>query len=98
MGKLRHVIGMLLAGQPLPRELGDHPLKGEWKPSRDGALVVGAASASAASRAPPQRLAGLYFGMEPRFRLKCAAAVASGSQLCAGQPVKADAFFRRLEC
>ena len=35
MGKLRHVIGMLLAGQPLPRELGDHPLKGEWKPSRD---------------------------------------------------------------
>lgn len=25
----------MLAGQPLPRELGDHPLKGEWKPSRD---------------------------------------------------------------
>lgn len=35
MGKLRRVIGLLLAGQPLPRELGDHPLKGEWKPSRD---------------------------------------------------------------
>ncbi len=35
MGRLRHVIGLLLAGQPLPRELGDHPLKGEWKPSRD---------------------------------------------------------------
>jgi len=35
MEKLRHVIGLLLAGQPLPRELVDHPLKGEWKPSRD---------------------------------------------------------------
>ena len=35
MGNLRRVIGLLLAGQPLPRELGDHPLKGEWKPSRD---------------------------------------------------------------
>lgn len=35
MGKLRHVIGLLLAGQSLPRELGDYPLKGEWKPSRD---------------------------------------------------------------
>ena len=35
MDKLRAVIGLLLAGQPLPRELGDHPLKGEWKPSRD---------------------------------------------------------------
>ena len=35
MRKLRHVIGLLLDGQPLPRELGDHPLKGEWKPSRD---------------------------------------------------------------
>ena len=35
MGNLRHVIGPLLDGQPLPRELGDHPLKGEWKPSRD---------------------------------------------------------------
>ena len=35
MGKLRHVIGLLLAGQSLPREFGDHPLKGEWKPSRD---------------------------------------------------------------
>lgn len=35
MDKLRHVIGLLLAGQPLPRELGDHPLKGEWKSSRD---------------------------------------------------------------
>lgn len=33
--KLRDVISLLLAGQPLPRELGDHPLKGEWKPSRD---------------------------------------------------------------
>ena len=35
MSKLRHVIGLLLAGQTLPRELGDHPLKGEWRPSSD---------------------------------------------------------------
>ncbi|MDP1683393.1 MAG: type II toxin-antitoxin system YafQ family toxin [Burkholderiales bacterium] len=35
MGKLRDVIGLLLTGQPLPRGLGDHPLQGEWKPSRD---------------------------------------------------------------
>ena len=35
MSKLRHVVGLLLAGQTLPRELGDHPLKGEWRPSRD---------------------------------------------------------------
>ena len=35
MGKLRDVIELLLAGQTLPREFGDHPLKGEWKSSRD---------------------------------------------------------------
>ena len=35
MEKLREVIRLLLAGAPLPRELADHPLKGEWKPSRD---------------------------------------------------------------
>ena len=35
MAKLRAVVGLLLAAQPLPPELGDHPLKGEWKPSRD---------------------------------------------------------------
>ena len=35
MGKLRDVIRLLLAGKSLPRELGDHPLKGKWKPSRD---------------------------------------------------------------
>lgn len=35
MNKLREVIGLLLTGQALPRELGDHALKGEWKPSRD---------------------------------------------------------------
>lgn len=35
MGKLREVIKLLIAGKTLPRELGDHPLKGEWKPSRD---------------------------------------------------------------
>jgi mRNA interferase YafQ len=35
MSKLRTVIELLLAAEPLPRELGDHPLKGEWQPSRD---------------------------------------------------------------
>ena len=35
MSKLRRAISLLLAGQPLPRELGDHPLKGAWKPRRD---------------------------------------------------------------
>ena len=35
MGKLRTVIEWLLTGEPLPRELGDHSLKGEWKASRD---------------------------------------------------------------
>lgn len=35
MGKLRDVVGLLLTGHPLPRELNDHPLKGEWKPGRD---------------------------------------------------------------
>ena len=35
MGKLSTVIEWVLAGEPLPRELGDHPLKREWQPSRD---------------------------------------------------------------
>ena len=35
MGKLRVVVDLLLAGQPLLRELNDHPLKGEWRPCRD---------------------------------------------------------------
>lgn len=35
MSKLRGVIELLLTGESLPRELGDHPLKGEWKPSHD---------------------------------------------------------------
>ena len=35
MDKLKRVIGLLLEDSPLPRELGDHPLKGEWKQSRD---------------------------------------------------------------
>ena len=35
IGKLRTGIELLLAAEPLPRELGDHPLKGEWQPSRD---------------------------------------------------------------
>lgn len=34
-GKLRSVIEWMLAGEPLSRELGEHPLKGEWQPSRD---------------------------------------------------------------
>ena len=35
MGKLRGVVELLLNGQELPRELKDHPLKGEWRPNRD---------------------------------------------------------------
>ena len=35
MGNLGRVMRLPLAGQALPSELGDHPLKGEWKPSRD---------------------------------------------------------------
>ena len=34
-GKLRDVIDLLLADQPLPRALADHPLKGGWRPRRD---------------------------------------------------------------
>jgi mRNA interferase YafQ len=34
MEKLRHVINLLLTHQPLPRELADRPLLGEWKLSR----------------------------------------------------------------
>ena len=35
MSTLRDVISLLLAGQPLPSQLGDHPLKGKWRRSRD---------------------------------------------------------------
>lgn len=35
MNMLRDIIGLLLADQPLPRELDYRPLKGEWTPSRD---------------------------------------------------------------
>jgi mRNA interferase YafQ len=35
MSKLRKVISLLLEGEPLPKELCDHALKGEWKPHRD---------------------------------------------------------------
>ena len=35
MGKLRDIIDLLLTDKPLPRELGDHPLKGDWRPRRD---------------------------------------------------------------
>ena len=31
MSKLRTVIELLLTGLSLPRELGGHPLKGEWR-------------------------------------------------------------------
>lgn len=33
--KLRAVIELLVARHPLPRELKDHPLKGEFKGTRD---------------------------------------------------------------
>lgn len=35
MSKLREVVKLLVTKQPLPRELRDHPLKGNWKPRRD---------------------------------------------------------------
>ena len=35
MTKWRTVMEWLLTGSSLPSELGDHPLKGEWKASRD---------------------------------------------------------------
>jgi mRNA interferase YafQ len=35
MARLRAVIELLISGESLPRELGDHPLKGEWRASRD---------------------------------------------------------------
>ena len=35
MGKLKTIIELLLNNQTLPRELNDHPLKGNWKPNRD---------------------------------------------------------------
>jgi mRNA interferase YafQ len=35
LGKLRNILDLLLAGKPLPRELKDHPLQGDWKPRRD---------------------------------------------------------------
>lgn len=33
--KLRAVIELLVSHHPLPRELKDHPLKGDWKNYRD---------------------------------------------------------------
>jgi mRNA interferase YafQ len=35
MGKIRTIIDLLLHHQPLPRELNDHPLKGDFKGYRD---------------------------------------------------------------
>ncbi|MEJ7804619.1 MAG: type II toxin-antitoxin system YafQ family toxin [Telluria sp.] len=33
--KLRELLTLLLAGEPLPERYRDHPLKGEWKGYRD---------------------------------------------------------------
>ena len=33
--KLRAIIELLVTHQPLPREIKDHPLKGNWKNYRD---------------------------------------------------------------
>ncbi len=35
MKKLHEIVDLLLAEKPLPRELRDHALKGEWTPNRD---------------------------------------------------------------
>lgn len=35
ISKLRNVIHLLLEEKPIPREFSDHPLRGEWKSSRD---------------------------------------------------------------
>lgn len=35
LSKLRTIMELLLTGSSLPRGLGDHPLKGVWKASRD---------------------------------------------------------------
>ena len=35
MGKLRHVLALLIDARPLPAALRDHPLKGEWQGWRD---------------------------------------------------------------
>ena len=35
ISKLKSIIELLLNNQTLPRELNDHPLKGDWKPNRD---------------------------------------------------------------
>ncbi|HOV19766.1 type II toxin-antitoxin system YafQ family toxin [Ottowia sp.] len=35
MDKLKAVLGLLIAGQPLPATCLDHPLKGDWQGFRD---------------------------------------------------------------
>ena len=35
MAKLRHVLNLLIDGEPLPARLRDHPFKGAWKKYRD---------------------------------------------------------------
>ncbi len=35
LGKLRDLLGLLIAGHELPAAYKDHPLKGDWKAFRD---------------------------------------------------------------
>jgi mRNA interferase YafQ len=35
MGKLKLALSRLIEGSPLPREYGDHPLRGNWSGCRD---------------------------------------------------------------
>ncbi|MEO5331195.1 MAG: type II toxin-antitoxin system YafQ family toxin [Magnetococcus sp. YQC-5] len=35
MAKLRTLLSLLIAGEPLPRDYRDHPLKGDWEGYRD---------------------------------------------------------------
>ncbi|MER9947513.1 type II toxin-antitoxin system YafQ family toxin [Mesorhizobium sp. M0047] len=35
LGKLRELLGRLIAGNELPASYKDHPLKGDWKGYRD---------------------------------------------------------------
>lgn len=35
LGKLRELLGLLIAGNELPASYKDHPLKGDWKGYRD---------------------------------------------------------------
>jgi mRNA interferase YafQ len=35
MAKLRTLLSLLIAGEPLPRDYRDHPLRGDWEGYRD---------------------------------------------------------------